>query len=803
MTRKPELTPARKGQTLVEFALTLPLLLLLIFGIIEFGRLFQSWVMIQNAARAAARYASVGAINYEIFVDPDPDSTVPLDIRILDAIVPCVGSDDPGGEDQRGDPAQLNGVNILTGGVESLFATWYDGTNCDPGNEDHQQYRKDILRLVSIMNEAHSSMSSLGTEPSRFRGLDADGVRNLLYGTWSKPRGGPYNQMGYVDVHICSSRPFIDPASTGYSGGFVPTRFITIRNQTDLALLNPNVNFGEPEDYPIPYCMLNEIPPQTNFDGSPRDRVLTNVGKRWLDAGGAGDRVNISLTFNHPLITPISNEPFLTMDARRSTVNESFRAPKAVGAFQRSLPPGSDPEADARPTLEPTDTHTPTDPPPPTDTPPPTNTPTPEPFDCALISASWANNPFVGTEFYMRFRNDNKLSTELVGVALSWGDATRPPVPTFPGMYMLAGALNNEVHWVGGAPSIPPSQYEVNFVKNGPGWQAGAFTFVGGQSTSIWSGVFQNGPQQLAEYMNLWDFDGTFQFVNPDDGSICNISFNRPEAPLPTETPIPTEGPSPTPTPDCASARDLTMRWGGWDTFVGTAYFEIINNTGVPATIVGVDLVWPDARHPQISWPQTEKYRMSQVVLGEAPGAPGSVVLWQGAAGQDNSGNTRTDMPFDRATRAGRFGGVNVGNPAEGNWVSNGIVPPNSMVRLHLNFEGPGTNDMRVWGLRPHHFHFPLVSIDCTPRGGSGGGGGGSEDDGLISVPLPSPTNTNTPAPTATRGPTNTPSNTSPPPTATRTFTPAPTQVPSNTPVATLTPSNTPLGVIIPPTNRP
>ena len=43
-----------KGQTLAEFALTLPILLILTFGIIEFGRIFQAWVTLQNSARAAA-----------------------------------------------------------------------------------------------------------------------------------------------------------------------------------------------------------------------------------------------------------------------------------------------------------------------------------------------------------------------------------------------------------------------------------------------------------------------------------------------------------------------------------------------------------------------------------------------------------------------------------------------------------------------------------------------------------------------------------------------------------------------------
>jgi len=64
----------RPGQTLVEFSLTLPLLLLLLFGIIEFGRIFQAWVTLQNAARAAARVAITG--EYDKNMVPEFGSTV-------------------------------------------------------------------------------------------------------------------------------------------------------------------------------------------------------------------------------------------------------------------------------------------------------------------------------------------------------------------------------------------------------------------------------------------------------------------------------------------------------------------------------------------------------------------------------------------------------------------------------------------------------------------------------------------------------------------------------------------------------
>jgi Flp pilus assembly protein TadG len=47
------------GAELVEFALTLPLLLLVIFGIIDFGFLFQRYEIITNAAREGARLATL------------------------------------------------------------------------------------------------------------------------------------------------------------------------------------------------------------------------------------------------------------------------------------------------------------------------------------------------------------------------------------------------------------------------------------------------------------------------------------------------------------------------------------------------------------------------------------------------------------------------------------------------------------------------------------------------------------------------------------------------------------------------
>src|SRR6056297_2514825 len=49
----------RKGQAMVETIFVLPLLFLLIFGIIEFGRIYFTYSILSNAAREGARYAAV------------------------------------------------------------------------------------------------------------------------------------------------------------------------------------------------------------------------------------------------------------------------------------------------------------------------------------------------------------------------------------------------------------------------------------------------------------------------------------------------------------------------------------------------------------------------------------------------------------------------------------------------------------------------------------------------------------------------------------------------------------------------
>ena len=62
MNKKQNLTI---GQSMVEFALVLPMLLLLVFGFLDMGRAIYYYSTIGNAAREGARYASVHPLDLQ------------------------------------------------------------------------------------------------------------------------------------------------------------------------------------------------------------------------------------------------------------------------------------------------------------------------------------------------------------------------------------------------------------------------------------------------------------------------------------------------------------------------------------------------------------------------------------------------------------------------------------------------------------------------------------------------------------------------------------------------------------------
>ncbi|KXK48870.1 MAG: pilus assembly protein [Anaerolineae bacterium] len=771
---QPSGAPARHGQALAEFALTLPILLLFVFGIIEFARIFQTWVVLQSAARAGARAASIGRIDYDIF-----DVTIPpgaaQDLTVQNAVVPCVEGD------ERGTKITDAATSVqYYNGTEGFFATVYDGMNCDPDNEDHQQLRRDILRVFTVMHEVREVAGTLSIfqDANNFNWGDIEPNQAFDYFKryWARPYSSAvdYDGPGWFSIEMCSTRPPLD--------GGVDTRFATLRNQSDVGLFITPLG-ANPYNYPLPFCMLRESPQPDPITGTVDPGSLNNVGQRWFDVGGPGDRVTVFVKINHPLITPLNLSQYLTLESRRSSVNESFRAPKAVGAFQRSIPPGRDDDPTPLPTLTPTETLTPTTTLTATSSPTATSTSTPPAFSCASIRVIWSQSPFIGSNLFMTVQNNNLQPTELQRIRLTWN-----PKGPWPNMFARAFALNNEVHWLGSAPASPmqslvDTRTDPTFY-DGLGGRPNAFRFVSGQGNANWSATFQNGPSNLATDFALTDFGAEFEFSNPE-GAPCIILLDVSGLPTPSPTLSLTPGPSPTPEPNCADALDVDPpRFDGFSSFDGTVSFVIRNNSVLPIYVLGFNLVWPDADHPQVNATDGDYYLTRVVVGGTSVDDPNGVTVWQSTgAPQDQTGNIRVDRPLTVATRSN--------DAAEGSWLTNGILRPGDN-RVWLDFDGFG-GSLTQFDVERHHFDETQFFIGCD-QPSDGQGGPGTVPTGSIQILLPTPTITYTHLPTNTPAPTLTPSPITPTATRTATRTSLPTNTPTHTLPATSTPTRTPIG---------
>lgn len=772
----------RKGQALAEFAITLPILLLLLFGIIEFGRLFQAWVTLQNAARTAARYASTG----QYFEDRyDINEIVPCDV-VRDAItLEIKGGNNPDSGtlsqipvDYSGQAMQVqfyqadNDPNTLQ---EDLFATWYNGKNCIGSDPEDQQLQRDILRIVSIYEEARRGAAGLAIEDTRIPTRDADGVKAFLYEVWQRPQPGR-DRPGWFNVMICSDRgPMVEGSRLVYGPNAtdelsVGTRFLTLLEPADAYTMRLNYDNEPGREFEIPpewapTCVLREKPPQNAG-------WTYNVGIPWIDPGGPGDTVTIVVSFNHPLITPLGFAPFIPLQARRTAVNEAFRT-SDVPLFN---PPGegigSVPELGS-PT--PTDVPATNTPLPPTETPlPATNTPLPPttaPFDCNKIKAQ--NVTFFANRYYIEFTNDNIGNSWLVKSIIIWENQAMKT--DYPDVGIGLKALEGEIYFIGAPDKVSPT--DSSNPADGS-YQSGAFLEVPGQSTTVrWEGVFVQGPPLIADYMQPWDFTGTtFFFDNPDTSGInadCAVTLILPPTPPPTSTPDPNVTPTATYTPDCAST-SMRVEFVSFDP-LGDVRLRVVNNRSVVAPMTDFNIAWRE--------PSGRDIFLVKVVAGgnnanDLPQFGGNgTVVWQG--------NPQDDNPATRGRQ-------------EGTWVTNYTFPPNSSTFLHLDFSGIGNLTLAQVGISASDFNGTWFDIGCGSSGGGTGGtgGGGSGGQGTIFLSeVPSPVPTNTPRPTNTPGPTLTPSNTFTPAPPTKTWTPAPPTFTFTPQPATATPTQTPFVV--------
>ena len=85
---------SEKGASAVEFALILPILVILIFGIVEFAIGFNHYITITHAAREGVRRASVDLFNPEL-KDYIKEMAVPLALTDDDILIGVESEADP------------------------------------------------------------------------------------------------------------------------------------------------------------------------------------------------------------------------------------------------------------------------------------------------------------------------------------------------------------------------------------------------------------------------------------------------------------------------------------------------------------------------------------------------------------------------------------------------------------------------------------------------------------------------------------------------------------------------------------
>ena len=155
-----------RGQGLVEFALVLPVLLLFIFGIIEFARIFYSWLIVTNAVRTGERYAVTGEY---------------MDIY-CDAAADAMGDNDH-------DPCE----KLINNGSPAHNAA----------QDANRAKEEDYARLMSIIEVTNNAATGL------LRGTDPGSPMNPTI---------PYKTSGFFHIVVCST-------STGI--GWMPMNAVT------------------------------------------------------------------------------------------------------------------------------------------------------------------------------------------------------------------------------------------------------------------------------------------------------------------------------------------------------------------------------------------------------------------------------------------------------------------------------------------------------------------------------------------------------------------------------------------------
>lgn len=82
----------KKGQSVVEMALILPIILLIVMGILDFGRIMNAQIQISSASRSGSRVASIGYTDTQIVTVVQSTANILDPANMIITITPSGGS---------------------------------------------------------------------------------------------------------------------------------------------------------------------------------------------------------------------------------------------------------------------------------------------------------------------------------------------------------------------------------------------------------------------------------------------------------------------------------------------------------------------------------------------------------------------------------------------------------------------------------------------------------------------------------------------------------------------------------------
>jgi len=224
-----------RGQAMVEFVISLPILLFVIFGIIEFARMVFAWMAVQNAARFGIRYAVTGEFNELYCIEAG---------NLLGAA--HVNADKFGGDPQ-----------------DCLIPSSYLGLD----SHDKERELIDIARLFSIQDAAVGGGTGLWLRPN------VSGNYEQFLNLHNVSFIGLPDEEGFYHITACSNRD--GQFGMDYGNYAIPlcTDLISTNLMDDAGGPGDRVKVHVEHQHPLFLPLINNIWPSVNLNAE-RDGIV-------------------------------------------------------------------------------------------------------------------------------------------------------------------------------------------------------------------------------------------------------------------------------------------------------------------------------------------------------------------------------------------------------------------------------------------------------------------------------------------------------------------------------------------------